>query len=569
MDDSFTNQKDGSTTERRGFQFWIILVALSITSILAALDLSIISTALPTIVHDLGSSSAYVWVANAYILSSTVFQPLYGQMGNIVGRRSLIIFSVSMFCIGSVICGSAKSLTILIVGRTIQGVGCGGINVLVAIVVGDLVPLRKRPKYMGIVFSGYSVAITLGPVLGGVMTENISWRWIFYMNLPIGGVALILLGIFLKTNRTRRSIKDAIIRIDFIGNAVLIPSVISILLALEWGGTLHPWSSWRTLVPLILGFLGLIAFEPTMPRRLFSFFQAMLVFWISYYLPVYFQAVLADTPTASGVDILPTAITSMPFAIAAGWAVSRFRRYRPFHFIGTVLTIIAFGLFSRLDTESSTGYWVGVQIIGAVGTGVLVTTVMPAIHAPLEESDQAVATATWSFLRGFGGALGVAIASAAFNSRFDTLLSTIDSPPLRQRLANGGAYASASKTFIESLNPTPQLKAQVLGMYVNSLKLTWEVGLGFAFVCFVSALFVQEISLREKLKTEFGGSSRGAVSLKSGENIENHESNISLRPTTGGSSLASDHSLPNPYFWENDPPLSATLLRPYDEAHTR
>jgi MFS family permease len=498
---------------------------------------------MPTIVNDLDSSDAYVWIANAYFLTMTAFQPLYGQTANIFGRRSLIVIAVVLFAVGSAVSGAAKSTAALIAGRTVQGIGGGGINVLVDIIVCDLVPLRERSKFMGVIFSFFAVGLSLGPVIGGLMTQRVTWRWIFYLNLPICGVALVLLVLFLKVQYKKDSGQNMVRRIDFVGNALLIASVLAVLLALTWGGTKHAWSSWRTIVPLILGLLGQGGFlalqssklipEPTMPIRLFSnrtslstfaltFVHAILTYWLTYFLPVYFQSALEASPIQSGVNLLASAITAIPFAILAGGGLTKLGRYRPFHFVGIGLLTIAFGLFTRLDAHSSTGYWVGIQILGAAGTGILLTTTLPAIQAPLGEGDVAVATATWGFLRSFGGVWGVAIPSAVFNSQVNDLLGRVRSAELRQTLANGGAYAVASRKFMRSLSQTPALKAQVLGVYVDSLKLVWQVGIAFGLLGFLIALVVKEIPMREQLETEFGmvddGDDKG--SSESPEDVE-------------------------------------------------
>ncbi|PLB54745.1 multidrug resistance protein Fnx1, partial [Aspergillus steynii IBT 23096] len=484
---------------------------------------------LPTIVRDLNSGDSYVWISNAYMLTMAAFQPLYGQTANIFGRRSLTILSVVLFAIGSAVAGAAKNTGALIAGRTIQGLGGGGINVLIDIIVCDLVPLRQRPKYMGIIFSLFAVCISLGPVIDGLMTQRVTWRWIFYLNLPICGAALLLLIPFLHVNYKKDSIRNMFRRVDLLGNALLIASVVAILLALTWGGIKHPWASWRTLLPLILGILGLAGFlalesstllptdEPTMPLRLFAnrtslgsfgltFIHAMLTYWITYFLPVYFQSVKEASPIRSGVDLLPTAVSGIPFAILAGSGLSLLNRYRPFHFAGFALLILSSGLFTLLDADSSTATWAGFQILGAAGVGALQTTTLPALQAPLAEADVAVATATWAFLRSLGGIWGVAIPAAVFNSQINNLIPSRlrGDPSLQARLANGGAYELATKEFMTSLNDSPRVKTAVVGVYVDSLRIVWYVGLAFAILGFLVAFVVKEVPMREHLETEFG-----------------------------------------------------------------
>lgn len=493
---------------------------------MSALDISVISTALPSIIHDLGASPAYAWVGNVYFLTATAFQPIYGQTANIFGRRSLTLLATLLFAIGSAVSATAGNINTLIGGRTIQGIGGGGINVLVELIVCDLVPLRDRSKFIGVIFIAFTIAVCIGPVIGGAIAERATWRWIFYLNLPIAGVSLVLLFFFLQVKYTKDSVKNMLRRIDLIGNALLIASVVAILLAITYGGVEWPWSSWRALVPLILGLAGLVGFlalessglilEPTMPMRMFAnrtslgafaltFLHGILTYWILYYLPVYFQAVLEKTPIDSGVGLLPSAIGTMPFAMVAGTALSKFGHYRPWHFTGFALCALGYGLLTRLDAESTTGYWVGVQILIAAGLGVLFTTTLPAIQAPLPEADTAITTATWGFLRSFGGVWGVAIPSAIFNSRVNDLLATrVTDPELRARLADGGAYALASREFMRSLDGNPGLKEAVVGVYVDALQRAWQVAIAFCVLGFLVAMVVEEIPLRRELQTEFG-----------------------------------------------------------------
>ncbi|KAI9655969.1 MAG: hypothetical protein M1821_005030 [Bathelium mastoideum] len=510
-----------------GLRFWAIIGTLSITFLLSALDISVISTALPSIVKDLGAGEEYQWIPTAYFLTNTAFQPLYGQAANIVGRRILILGAVSIFAIGSAVSGSAPNTAALIAGRTIQGIGGAGINVMIEILVCDLCPLRERAKYLGIINIGFAIAIALGPLIGGLMTDRVTWRWIFYMNLPIAGAALVLLFVFLRVQyRKDTSGRNILRRIDFGGNALLISSVIAILLALTYGGTLHPWGSWRTIVPLVLGASGLIAFlalqstscipEPTMPLRMFAnrtslagfaltFIHSILMFQITYYLPLYFQSIKNASPTASGVYMLPTSIAAMPFAIGAGTALSKLGKYKPIMFLGCICLSISFGLFSMLDASSTTAFWIGIQFLEAAGVGILLPTTLPAVQAPLADADTAVVTATWGFLRAFGGIWGISIPATVFNSRVNQLVPhRVQDPAVQRLLVNGGAYARASKDFIHSFDAVPALKTEVISVYTSGLRLTWRVGIGFSVLAFLTVFALKEVPMREHLETDFG-----------------------------------------------------------------
>jgi len=357
------------------------------------------------------------------------------------------------------------------------------------------------------------------------LTQHVSWSWIFYINLPIVGASIILLVLYLHVDYKPDKLSVQLKRVDWLGNGLLILSIIAILLALTWGGTTHPWSSWRTVLPLVLGFLGMIAFfvfeassyvkEATMPLHLFSnrtsasvyaitFLHSVITYWVVYYLPVYFQSVLEASPTASGVDLLPTAVASIPFAIISGVAITKLSKYCPSHFVSLTLIVVGLGLLTRLDKHTPVAYWVIVQILVSAGLGIMVTATLPAIQAPLEEKDVATSTATWAFLRSFGTIWGAAIPTSVFNTRINVLLPDISSQPIRELLKNGGAYSLASKDFITSLNGTPEIKEQVVHTYVDALKLVWQVSIAFGLLGFIIAFFVKEIPMREVLHTEFG-----------------------------------------------------------------
>ncbi|KAI0387007.1 major facilitator superfamily domain-containing protein [Hypomontagnella monticulosa] len=409
---------------------------------------------------------------------------------------------------------------------------------MIDIVISDMLPLKERPKYIGLMFMVYAVAVALGPVIGGLFAERVTWRWIFYINLPVAAVAFVMLVVSMKVRYQKDTASNSLKRVDFGGNLLLVASVVAVLIALTWGGVQYPWSSWRTLVPLLLGFLGLAGFlgvqalnlvpETTMPLRLFSnrtalsgfgvtFIHSLLMYWQIYFLPLYFQAVLEASPIMSGVYLLPTVIVCMFFTILAGVGLSKLGHFRIWHSVGMAFFAIAFGLFTRLDGESTTAYWAGIQCIGAIGIGVLISTTLPAIQSSLDETDVAVSAGTWGFVRSFGGIWGVAIPSSVFNSRVNELLGRVDDPKMRDMLANGGAYSLASGDFLASLNYDPSLKSAVRSIYIDSLQRSWQVGIGFALLGLIVALVTREIPLRTELETQFGleeGNNNGPSSEK-------------------------------------------------------
>lgn len=530
----------GAAPSKKGARFWLIFVAIALTTFLAALDTSIISTALPTIAADLGSDSLYVWIIDSYLLASTATIPIFAQAANIYGRRSLTLIAVCIFTLGSGLCGGAHNTAMMVGGRAVQGIGGGGVLTMSEIVVCDMVSIRERGMYAGIIGGVWAIAAVVAPVMGGAFAQNISWRWIFYINLPIAGVALIALGLFLKLTRPPSgTFKEQMARIDWGGSVLLIGSVTSIVLALSWGGSEYAWSDWETVVPLVIGLVTLLAFfayqgapwlkEPTMPLRLFgnrtsstlfaiSFIHSLLLYWICYFLPVYFQAVKEASPTRSAVMLFPIACTSAPGGVAAGITITKTGKYRIWHFAGFVLMSIACGLFTLLDENSSTGRWVGFQILFGFGTGVVFTSTLPPILASLPDSDVATATGAWTFIRNFGSIWGVAIPAAVFNNHVNHAASDISDQGVRSLLVNGGAYEHATQYFLKTLGSSPRLKDEVVQVYLNGLKVVWQVSIAFCLLGFLLCFFVRSLTLRDELNTEFGlQEEKGSGQIKSSE----------------------------------------------------
>lgn len=364
----------------------------------------------------------------------------------------------------------------------------------------------------------------MGPVISGVLVDRASWRWTFYIGVPVAGAALLLLVMFLHVEYEKETtILHKLKRLDYTGNAILVLAMVSLLIALAYGGTLHPWSSWRTVVPLVLGFLGMIAFhvyeasghqgEPVMPPRLFSnrtsfiafvlvFLHGMILYWVLYFLPVYFQAVLLASPTRSGVQLLPALIILVPFAIIAGGLMTSTGRYKPLLIAGFGLQTVGLGLFTMLDSGSSTARSAVFQILCAAGIGLVSTTTLPAVQVELEEKDVASSTATWGFLRSLGSIWGVAIPVAIFNNRFEQLASGIADVDLRMSLQNGSAYEKASARLINSLSEPS--KSQVISAYTGALKQCWQVAIGFSSLAFLLGWGLREVEMRKNLETDDG-----------------------------------------------------------------
>ena len=414
----------------------------------------------------------------------------------------------------------------LIAGRTVQGFGGGGCTMLADLIVCDLVPLRKRGSVMGIIFGAVTVGTALCPFIGGIIVETSTWRWIFYLSIPIGATAMVLLLAFLSLKHDKQTaLRGKIGRIDVFGNVIFILATTSMLNALTNGGIKSPRNSWRVVLPLVLGFVGFGCFylfevsslckEPTLPRQLFAnrtsvvalvltFVHTLLLYWEMFYMPVYFQAVLGSTPARSGVQLLPTVITLMVFGAIGGGLMQKLGRYRPFHHLGFALMTIGFGTFTLLDASSSTAVWTIVQVVFAAGTGLSIGTLLAAVQAELSEADTATATGTWAVVRSFGTVWGITISTTIFDNRCLSLARGISDQTVKYLLSAGQAYEHATAKFVSTLEDNPSLKREVIGLYTDNLKLGWQVAIGISAVGFLLVIMEMEVELRNELDTDFG-----------------------------------------------------------------
>ncbi|KAK2874941.1 hypothetical protein FQN49_001915 [Arthroderma sp. PD_2] len=516
-------QRERKSTTTRGTRFWLVFVSLCFASFVASLDITAITTALPTITRELNGEENYVWIANSYTLASAVIQPLVGQVSNIVGRRNPMIAVVCLFALGSGLCGGATSTAMMIAGRTVQGLGAGGILLLLDVIVSDLVPLRERAQYVGIALSTCALGTSLGPLIGGVLVEHASWRWVFYINLPFSALALVSLVLCLNVQHQREATwRRALARVDWTGNAIFIAAICAIMYALVIGGTIYPWSSYHVLVPLILGAVGWALFhvfeaspyclEPTMPPRLFrnrtsmgayllAFIGAMLMQWIVYFLAFFFQSVMGQSTTMSGISVIPFTGFLIPSAILGGVIISKTGLYRPLHWAGFAIISICMGIFSTWSVLTSRAEWVTLQCLVGTGNGFLLTSILPSIQGALPESDNATATSAYAFLRSFGFVWGVAIPAVVFNGQVDRFIHKVHDSVLRNKLAHGGAYSLVGTPLLEDLGPD---EGPVRSVYTDSLRTVWQVGMAFGLLGFVLVGVQKHIELRTTLETNFG-----------------------------------------------------------------
>ncbi|KAJ6575510.1 MFS general substrate transporter [Mycena sp. CBHHK59/15] len=500
---------------QRNFRFWLVFVALCCSLFLSSLDLGGVGTAAPTIVHDLQGVD-FSWVGSAYALGAASCLPLSGNLAQIFGRRSILLSALVLFAAGSAISGSARSMTILIVGRAVQGVAGGGIQALTAIVTADLIPLRERGVFNGITGLIWTSGSITGPFIAGSLSQKASWRWLFYMNIPLCFVAFVVVACFLNVKTPQESLVKKLLQVDWLGNVFIISSTCSCMLGLTWGGIRFPWSSPQVLVPLITGLIGLVwslfyesrwPVKPTIPISVLSnrtsligyiatIFHGIVSISVGFYLPTWFQAVKGASPILSGIYFLPISATISPSAIFQGRLVAKTGTYRMITLVGWLVMVLGMGLL--ISMKISTPFWcIAIyQLIQGLGMGLLYATTF-AVLAPLPVTHNASAISLLTFCRTFSQAWGIAITGTVLQNRLRQSL-----PP--SLLASLPENAEIAYSIIPQIPTMPQpLKGEVQTAFLDSLRLAWIV---MEAVCAVGyplrRTTDKQWTLREKSKPE-------------------------------------------------------------------
>ncbi|THG95258.1 hypothetical protein EW026_g6357 [Hermanssonia centrifuga] len=506
----------------KGTQFWLSFLAIITSIFLSALDLTAVATALPTITADLDGGEDFTWIGSAYSLSSTAFLPLSGALADIFGRKPIMMGSILLFAIGSALAGAAQNINMLIAARTIQGLGGGGIISLTEILTSDLVPLAERGLYQGMLALTWSFAAGIGPPIGGSIAEKASWRWLFYINLPLTGLALILVFFFLHVRTPVGSIKEKLALVDWVGNSIVISGSTLATVGLTFGGVRFPWDSAQVLAPLSIGLALLAAFifyesrrsgEATIPWEVMgnrttvggylgTFVHGVTSISIIYYLPVFFQACLGASPIRSGVDMLATALIIAPFALLAGIMVQIMRKYRAVNYLGWIITVVGFGLLSLLKENDAVGKWVGYQIIASVGTGMIFAVTMFPVLASLPVERTASALAFWAFVRAFAQTWGITISSTILQNELKKNL------PLAfvSRFPQGVEIAYAAIPIINGLEEP--LRGEVKEAFASSMSVIWKTMIGIAGIGLLTVLLLKEIPMKAFTDETYGLSQR-------------------------------------------------------------
>ncbi|KAH9879394.1 hypothetical protein J1614_002834 [Plenodomus biglobosus] len=505
-----------------GWRFLAAFGSLCIITLMAALDATSLSVALPIMAKALGGSAIEAfWSGTSFLLTSTVFQPVIGSFSHIFGRKSLIYVSLAFFLAGSIIAALANNFTLILVGRSIQGVGGGGIICLTEMVVVDTVPLRERGKWFSFFGAMWSIGTVAGPLLGGGFSQNVSWTWLFWINLPFLGLGAVLISIFLKLNQKHGSFLTKLREIDWIGMVLFLASTTGFLIPVTWGGVQYPWDSWRTLVPLIVCAAGMIAFvihqeyfapNPLIRTSVFkttsaailftsTVFHGIILWGILYYMPLYFEAVKGMGPILAGISMFPWTFTVAPASVATGIAIAVTGRYLWANRLGWFLATLGFGILIMLKPETSTVSWVFLNLVGGLGTGILFPAMALAVQASATAKDQAYAANMFSFFRAFGQTLGVAIGGVIFQNQMKTKMLTF---PLLADLADEYSKDAAGLIQIIKTMPAGEMKDQLKESYTDALKYIWIVMTVFAGIALLGSVFVKEFDMNGALETDMG-----------------------------------------------------------------
>ncbi|GJJ68692.1 hypothetical protein EMPS_01038 [Entomortierella parvispora] len=490
-------------------ELMVVFVGLMLGVFLSSLDQTIVSVCTTKIANDFHALDEIPWVTTAYLLTSTSFQPMYGKGCDIFGRKATFMFAITVFLIGSALCGAAQNMTWIILARGVAGVGAAGIMSTVMIIITDLVSLRDRGKYQGIIGSVFGFSSVIGPLLGGVFVDKATWRWAFFINLPIGVITMITVIKVLHLPHAMGSFKEKIGRVDFLGALALICGLVLILLPLNWGGSTYAWNS-----PIVIGMfcagivvMGLFllvewkqAAEPIIPFRLFAtrtncavfatcFFLGMGFFSIMFFMPLYFQIVRQETATSAGLELLPLIVGLLMASIGSGFLVSKWGQYRPFIWIGLSLATIGTGLLSLLNVDSGRGMEIGFLFIIGLGIGFSMQTSVLAIQSSVATKDIAVATANATFFRTVGSVFGVAIAGTVFNNGVKNNLAPL--------IAINADVATVISDSYLAPSFGAEMEAKILSAYMMALRSSFHVCIPFMGLALLSSLMIGAHKLRK------------------------------------------------------------------------
>lgn len=503
---------------REKWRLYLILAAFYLGLFLSALDVTIIAQSIPTICSELHSAAGYVWVGGAYLLANAATGPIWAKCSDIWGRKPMILAAVSLFAVASILAALSTNMPMLIAGRALQGTAGGGLVQLSIITISDLFSVRERSVYLG--FSGFvwAIAGSIGPLIGGAFTQSATWRWCFWINVPLCAVTFLLLLVFLDVHNPRTKLSDGLRAIDWLGTLSILAITLLLLLALDFGGAIFPWSDAKVISLLVVGTLmiGFFIFNerraryPLMPLVVFRSWSnnavflvvvshAMVIIGIEYYMPLYFQSVLQASPLRSGVLLLPLIVVQATGELLAGFTIRRTGRYREFIWIGSLLLPLGTGLYIMLGPDTTVAIIVGLEIIGALGPGLLFQAPMAAIQNAVSQADTASATASLIFLRSIAMSLSVVIGGVVFQNSMDARQTSLAAAGLDETVleALSGSQAAANVGIVKLVEDEQQRRV-ILEAFSWSLRNIFILYTSVSVVAVLASIFVKHRKLKEE-----------------------------------------------------------------------
>ncbi|KAJ7721609.1 iron permease [Mycena metata] len=495
---------------RKPRAFWMSFLAIGVATFLSALDQTAVGTALPTIATALNDTDGnYIWVGSAYAMASTAFIPLSGSLANAFGRKPIMLLCIAFFAVGSALAGASQCMSMMIGAR---GIGGGGILALTQILLADLVPLSERGLFQGLIGVVWAFASSVGPPIGGALSsreKTTLWRWLFYLNLPLSGLAFVLVLRFLSVRRPEGSTRSKLTQVDWVGNLIVVLGTVLALIGMTWGGIRYPWNSVEVAAPLVLGVIMFGVFilyefkvpqHPTVPRDvvgnrtslsglLTTAAHSVVSMSVIYYLPVLFQASFGASPLRSAVDYLPGSLVGAPCAFLAGSIVTMSKKYRPVNWAGWSITIVAFGLFSTIREDSAVWKWVLYQIIGAVGLGMLFSAPIFPILAPLPQNRAGSALALFSFARALFQTWGITISGTILQNMLQKKLP----PAFTAQFPPGVEIAYTAIPLIKELEGP--LQTDVERAFAESMAVIWQTMIGISGLGLLLSLLMKEVPM--------------------------------------------------------------------------
>jgi len=502
----------------KGAKLVVIIIALCLAVFLVALDQTIIATAIPRITDRFNSVSDIGWYGSAYFLTTTSLQPTFGRIYKTFSVKTTFLVAIGMFELGSLICGAAPTSVALIIGRAIAGIGVGGIFSGAMVILAYSLPLQKRPIAFGFLGGMWGIASVAGPLLGGAFTDHVSWRWCFYINLPIGAfsiaVIVFVLHIPRQSDNTGKSLRERLGELDLIGASIFIPAIICLLLALQWGGSKYDWSNSR-IIGLFVGFAALIAIfiywqfrlgdKATIPPRIltqrtvaassgYAVMFAAGFFLLLFYLPIYFQSIKGVSATKSGIEVVPLLLSTVLSSIIAGGLISTVGYYTPFLIASSVIFSIGTGLLSTYKVNTPFGRWFGFQVLTGAGVGAGFQVPLIAVQTVLPLEDIPVGTAVVIFFQTLGGALFISIGQNVFQN--GVIRGTREFVPQLDPKILIDTGATEIRTALENAGKL-DLLPQALQAYMVGLTDALRVAVATACFTFVASLFMEWRSVKD------------------------------------------------------------------------